>query len=1063
MIKKYILLVNTLLCIVVLKLEAQNQGTYVKTFNFPGYTGAHSLYKTQDDGYVLTGEMRETSSGDANMYLYKASACGNVEWFRTFGSSTNDGANEVKQHSTNGYLITGYYDDNNGGGDKKDVSILKTDVFGNVIWHSTLNNSVANDEDEGNDLIELPGGNVIVGGYTSNFPWSGRNGFFSIISGGTGAMIATKVIGNNGNDVVEFVIGGSLNDFYIGGYTNSFGAGQNDIFLANVDASGNILWIKTYGTSANEGGPKEIKAIRVPTGILIVSYTDNTTLTAGGKDILLINVDLSGNVLWARVYGGNQDESGKNIIISSLGGYLVTGYTNTFTNGDRDAFVMRLDNSGNYLWSKSYGNIGCDYGNDIIDMGMGYIISNNYNNTLNTCSFNNEYDPLIIKIDSIGNSGCNNVSAFFSSNIITSSIISNNINVSSNSQDITSNIQTQYPVPYSTNPVINEQFNCYSCSNVSAAFSTSTNTLCTGDYIILQNTSGGSGGTCFQWIINNSQIINYKDTLILQPNPGSYVVQLNAICGNTVSSYNQTITVYPKPYSQFTFTNNTCFENLPTNYLNIGSSGIGYSYTWYLGSGATPSTVNTPNANNITYAYPGIKNVALVITNSYGCKDSVMHLVSIEPSPSVDFLVSKNPACISDTIYFINNSWIGSGSILNNFYWNFGDGNTSTQKNPFHKYSTAGTFTVTLVATSDYGCDDTAQYTIQIDNLSVSGNITPSFTTVCEGSNLGTLIVNGFNSEIQFWQMSVDSGKTWSVLSNTASIQGYYNLTNTTLFSAWVYNGTCPPVATPIATVQVDKKSDAGILLKDTVVCYGVNSGTLTLTNYFSTIQNWIMYDATNGYQIIPNTNSSYTFNNLTDTTQFAAVVQNGVCPSDTSNYVTVYVQQFNGAIAFPLDTSISLGYSVQITATGGSNYAWTPNYNISDTTAFNPIVWPYKDTTYFVIVTNQYGCVDTASVRIFVEKDYKLIIANTMTPNGDNYNDFFWIGMIEHYPNNEVMVFNRYGQMIYKANKYDNQKVYWDGTYQGNKVPDGAYYYVIKFTDSNVIFKGSINVISSH
>jgi len=105
----------------------------------------------------------------------------------------------------------------------------------------------------------------------------------------------------------------------------------------------------------------------------------------------------------------------------------------------------------------------------------------------------------------------------------------------------------------------------------------------------------------------------------------------------------------------------------------------------------------------------------------------------------------------------------------------------------------------------------------------------------------------------------------------------------------------------------------------------------------------------------------------------------------------------------------------------------------------------------------------DTASVRVKVLKDYKLIIANTMTPNGDNINDYFWIGMIEHYPNNEVFVFNRYGQMIFNGKNYDNKNVYWDGTYQGNKVPDGAYYYVIKFTDSNVIFKGSINVISSN
>ncbi|MCX8144361.1 MAG: gliding motility-associated C-terminal domain-containing protein [Bacteroidia bacterium] len=1042
---------------------SQNNGTYVKSFNYPDYTGAHSVFFTQDGGFVIAGEFKTAIGGQSDMFVYKASACGNNDWFRSFGSSTNDRANKVKQHSSGGYILTGYYDDKNGTGSKQEISILKTDFFGNTIWHSTLNNANANDEDIGNDVLELSSGNFVVVGSTKNFPWSNHNAIFSSIAGNSGAMLFSKVIGNNGIDAFESIVSGNSNDVFLCGYTNSFGAGQFDLMLANSDILGNISWIKTYGTSGNEGNDKEVKCIRTPGGLLILSYTDNTSITAGGKDILLINVDIMGNVVWAKRYGGSLDDVGKSIIASPFGGYVITGYTYSFSNGDRDAFVMRIDNSGNLIWARSYGKVGCDYGTGIIGMGNGYILTMNFNNTLNTCSFNNEYDPMIIRLDSIGNSGCNSISAFFSSADVSSSIITNNINVSANSQDITANMSIQYPVPFSTNPNISEQFDCFSCSVPTPSFSVSSPSLCVGDFLILQNQSTGvSGGTCFQWNINNN-IVNYKDTVILQPNAGSYYIQLNAICGNTIATYQQTVNVYPKPYSQFTFTNNVCFESLPTNYINVGSSGIGYIYQWYLGSGAIPPTMNTPNANNVQYAYPGIKNVALVITNPYGCKDSILHQVSIEPSPSVDFLVSKNPVCVQDTVNFINNSWIGSGSVLNNWYWDFGDGNTSNVKNPTHQYTSSGVYTVTLVGTSDYGCDDTAQYVINVDALTIPGNISPSFTTVCQDANLGTLILNGFNGNILYWKMSADTGTTWTVLSNTASIQGYYNLNTTIYYAAVVQNGACTPLSTPIATVQVDKKSNAGILSKDTVVCYGINNGTFVVSNYLSTILDWISYDETNGYQSLGVTTSTYAFTNLLDTTKYAVIVKNGVCPADTSNFVTVYVQKYKGAVVFPTDTTISLGFSIQIQASGGSSYLWFPSYNISDSTIFNPYVWPYKDTVYTVIVKNQYGCMDTASVRFKVLKDYKLIIANTMTPNGDNFNDFFWIGMIEYYPNNEVLVFNRYGQMIFNGKNYDNKKVYWDGTYQGNKVPDGAYYYVIKFTDSNVIFKGSINVISSN
>jgi len=291
-------------------------------------------------------------------------------------------------------------------------------------------------------------------------------------------------------------------------------------------------------------------------------------------------------------------------------------------------------------------------------------------------------------------------------------------------------------------------------------------------------------------------------------------------------------------------------------------------------------------------------------------------------------------------------------------------------------------------------------------------------------------------------------------------------LSQTTIFGAVVQSGTCPSATTsPNATITVDPATVAGYIRRDTLVCFPFNQGTLTLTNYTGTILDW--YSSTdNGstWTSLSNTSPTYTFANLTDTTWYIATVQSGVCPTQTTSITKVLVRYFNGAKITPSpDTSISIGFSVQIVASGGINYAWTPSYNISDTTINNPFVWPTKDTSYIVFVKDNYGCIDTASVRILVLKDYKLIIANTMTPNGDNFNDFFWIGMIEYYPNNEVLVFNRYGQMIFNGKNYDNKKVYWDGTYQGNKVPDGAYYYVIKFTDSNVIFKGSINVISSN
>ncbi len=532
-------------------------------------------------------------------------------------------------------------------------------------------------------------------------------------------------------------------------------------------------------------------------------------------------------------------------------------------------------------------------------------------------------------------------------------------------------------------------------------------------------------------------------------------------CSNSAVAY---VTVLPGfNFAGFSFPNHPCYDSQPIIFTSTVVGSGPYSYQWYFGSGSTPSTAVTSTAS-VTYAYAGTKDISFVVVNtSSGCKDSIVKQLYLEPLPTVNFSASS-PNCVSDSVKFTNYSWISGSGVIASYYWDFGDGNTSTLFEPSHLYGSGGTYTVMLVVTSDYGCDDTLYKTVNVSPLTVAGNVSSS-STVCATNNSGTLAVNGYTGNIVSWMFSTDNGNTWIPIANTSSVYVYNNLSQTTIFGAIVQSGSCPSATTsPNATITVDPATVPGYIRRDTLVCYPVNQGTLTLTNYTGSIVDW--FNSTdNGmtWNSMGYTSPTYTFSNLNDTTWYKAYVKSGVCPLDSTPITKVIVRWFNSAITIPADTTISIGFTVQLNALGGYFYAWTPNYNISDTTVHNPLVWPQKDTNYLVYVQDKYGCTDIDTVRVFVTKDYKLVIANTLTPNNDGYNDFFWIGMIEFYPNNEVTVFNRYGQEIFRGSNYDNKKVYWDGTYKGIKVPDGAYYYVIKFRDNNTVFKGSINVISSH
>jgi gliding motility-associated-like protein len=106
--------------------------------------------------------------------------------------------------------------------------------------------------------------------------------------------------------------------------------------------------------------------------------------------------------------------------------------------------------------------------------------------------------------------------------------------------------------------------------------------------------------------------------------------------------------------------------------------------------------------------------------------------------------------------------------------------------------------------------------------------------------------------------------------------------------------------------------------------------------------------------------------------------------------------------------------------------------------------------------ITDQYGCkyVDYVKVEVIPSED--LVFYNSITPNDDGDNDFWYIGNLEKYPENRVQIFNRYGQEIYSIVNYKNN---WNGKYLGNDLPAGTYYYVFDTKNNNKIFKGYLTI----
>jgi gliding motility-associated-like protein len=179
----------------------------------------------------------------------------------------------------------------------------------------------------------------------------------------------------------------------------------------------------------------------------------------------------------------------------------------------------------------------------------------------------------------------------------------------------------------------------------------------------------------------------------------------------------------------------------------------------------------------------------------------------------------------------------------------------------------------------------------------------------------------------------------------------------------------------------------------------------------------------------------------------------------DTAYYTVIVSSTGTAFVNAGADVTISAGNSIDLNANGAAiiNWNWSPSIGLSDMTIPNPTANPTGSTTYVLTGTDINGCIAVDSMRITVDLDMNVVIANILTPNADSKNDTWIIENIEFYPNSEVMIVNREGQLVYESSNYDNS---WGGTHDGKLLPDATYYYVLKFQGSDKSYKGPVTIL---
>lgn len=516
-------------------------------------------------------------------------------------------------------------------------------------------------------------------------------------------------------------------------------------------------------------------------------------------------------------------------------------------------------------------------------------------------------------------------------------------------------------------------------------------------------------GMTFQWLLNGNPIPGATSISYTATQPGVYTVQL-AVPGSTCPvSASVTIVNGLSPV-----TNNVTLTacNTPGNAtFNLTqaqpfiSTTSGVTFTYYAAQAdAVAGNANTI-ANSTAYTSAGGQTVYVRVTSGFCSKVAELQLVkapaivpAIAPAVPITCLTGNTTLNAANSVY-------SAGATFN---WTASNGGTivSGANTLTPVVSTGGTYTLTItkVYTPGATCTATASIDVAEDRTPPVLTLTASKTTICAGESV-LLTASGANSYV------------WNGLSGTGPTQIVTPTSNTT----YVINGTTlngcaasSPAALAITVVPAIQSS---------------------LVGGFICIGDQIILDAGAGtnYTYLWNTGATTRTISVGTPGTYTVTISNGVCSKDFTAVVALAeipeiknVNYDNGTLTFT---------------------ASNPSNGILEYSADNGLTWqtsnvfvniPKNTLVKLKVRVKGTSCVGALDYFTFT-------MNNIITPNGDGRNDIIDFRGIINYKNFSAKIADRYGRMIYNSSKFTP---YWDGYFQGKKLPTTSYWYQLTFED---------------
>lgn len=929
-----------------------------------------------------------------------------------------------------------------------------------------------------------------------------------------------KSFGGSSYDEAEKIIQTSDGGFIMAGWTFSndgdaagnHAPGDGDCWIIKMDPTGNIQWKKLIGGTKYEDALtiKETK----DGGFIIGGHTTSDDGYLPGHygdfmpDAIVIKLDQAGNTEWVKNFGGADYDAILSIDETQDGGYIFAGYTASNdmdvsgNHGDLDAWIVKLNNTGNIQWQKCIGGTARDNAWSITaSPDGGYVFAGHTTSTDGDIAVNHgQWDILTGKLDAAGNIqwiktmggslmewSLGIVPASDGGYVIAGYAFSGNSDVSTNyglndvwivKIDTQGNMQweksyggSDYEDPYFIDPTSDGGY-------VVAGRTRSVNghvssSYGNNDYWILKLDVYGNleweksiGGTQQDvahsiqqtsdggFIIAGTSYSSDGDVTANRGQSDAWVVKLGVCTLNT-------------PDIPGTITGNTAPCTGTPIAFSIEPVNEATGYTWTFPAGWTIVSGQGTAAITVLPGNPG--EISVVAYNS--CKKSGEKKLSVTPTnptaPQITVRSDANNICQGVEVVFTADV---VGAITPIYQWKKNGINVGANASIYPDNTLKNGDIVSCELTSTSNCGSQSVVVSQAITMSVSPlaspaiSISSSATSICKGAEVtftGTSTDHGANPIYRWYVNNVNVG------SNLSSFSSHSLSNGDVIYCQLVSSEACavsPMAESNQITISVDANTDASASITSTAttickndeVTFHADAGNAgTSPTYHWTI---------NGVAAGSNT-AVFITGNLSDKDQVACTVTPGLntCAVNAalSNTIQIAINPLPQLIVYPGDTLVNPGTQVTFDTWLSEDiraFNWSPAGMLQVPSLLEPTTVPIiTPVTYHLAITTKDGC--SLYKDVTIKPLIPLYIPNAFTPNGDGLNDLFRIPPGTDLILTDLSIYNLWGEKIFLTTDINSG---WDGRVKGVDQSSGVYVYKISGfqNDRPVFLKGTFTLI---